>query len=154
FIPPQSIEEQWNIAGLEKHLAAEFSLPLPVQKWLDEDENLHEESLRERILEAAQKAYDEKSERYGPVIREIEKQVMLQVLDSHWKEHLASMDHLRQGIGLRAYAQRNPKQEYKREAFELFQSMLNTIQHETIRILARIEPMSQEQVEDMERRQR
>jgi preprotein translocase subunit SecA len=154
FIPPQSIEEQWDIAGLEKHLAAEYNLQLPVQKWLDEDEELHEETLRERILDAAQKAYDEKCERFGEVIRDIEKQVMLQVLDSHWKEHLANMDHLRQGIGLRAYAQKNPKQEYKREAFELFQSMLNNIQSETIRILARVEPMSQEQMEEMERRQR
>ncbi|MGQ9426004.1 preprotein translocase subunit SecA [Gilvimarinus sp. F26214L] len=154
FVPPQSIEEQWDIPGLEQHLAAEFHLQLPVQKWLDEDENLHEESLRERILDAAQKAYDEKCERFGDVIRDIEKQVMLQVLDSRWKEHLANMDHLRQGIGLRAYAQKNPKQEYKREAFELFQSMLNGIQQETIRILARIEPMSQEQVAEMERRQR
>ncbi|MCW8196540.1 preprotein translocase subunit SecA [Proteobacteria bacterium 005FR1] len=154
FIPPQSIEEQWDIPGLEQHLSAEYNLQLPIQKWLDEDENLHEETLRERILEAAQKAYDEKSERFGEVIRDIEKQVMLQVLDSHWKEHLANMDHLRQGIGLRAYAQKNPKQEYKREAFELFQSMLSNIQHETIRILARVEPMTQEQMEEMERRQR
>ncbi|MEX1031876.1 MAG: preprotein translocase subunit SecA [Cellvibrionaceae bacterium] len=154
FVPPQSIEEQWDIPGLEQHLAAEYGLSLPLQKWLDEDENLHEESLRERIIEAAQNAYDEKCARFGEVIRDIEKQVMLQVLDRHWKEHLANMDHLRQGIGLRAYAQKNPKQEYKREAFELFQTMLNNIQHETIRILARVEPMSQEQMEEMERRQR
>jgi preprotein translocase subunit SecA len=154
FVPPQSIEEQWDIAGLEQHLAAEYHLQLPVRQWLDEDEDLHEESLREKILDAAQRAYDEKCERFGEVIRDIEKQVMLQVLDSHWKEHLANMDHLRQGIGLRAYAQKNPKQEYKREAFELFQSMLNNIQQETIRLLARVEPMSEEQVVEMERRQR
>ncbi len=154
FIPPQSIEEQWNVAGLEQHLTAEYGVKLPIQEWLEKDSSLHEESLREKILAEIQAAYDEKCERFGPVIREIEKQIMLQVLDNHWKEHLASMDHLRQGIGLRAYAQKNPKQEYKREAFEMFQGMLSAIQHEVIRILARIEPMTQEQVDEMERRQR
>lgn len=154
FIPPMSIEDQWDVPGLTQHLAAEFNLPLPIQQWLDEEDSLDEEGLRERIIQAAQEAYDAKRERIGDVIKEIEKQVMLQVLDSRWKEHLAQMDHLRQGIGLRAYAQRNPKQEYKREAFELFQSMLNGIQRETIAILARVEPMTQEQIEEMERRQR
>ncbi|GAB1259433.1 preprotein translocase subunit SecA [Aurantivibrio plasticivorans] len=154
FIPPQSIEEQWNVAGLEQHLTAEYGVKLPIQEWLEKDSSLHEESLRDKILAEIQAAYDEKCERFGPVIREIEKQIMLQVLDNHWKEHLASMDHLRQGIGLRAYAQKNPKQEYKREAFEMFQGMLSAIQHEVIRILARIEPMTQEQVDEMERRQR
>ena len=154
FIPPQSMEEQWDVAGLEQHLAAEFGIQLPVKQWLDEDDTVDEEGLREKILGAVQKSYDEKCERFGEPIKSIEKQIMLQVLDNLWKEHLANMDHLRQGIGLRAYAQKNPKQEYKRESFELFQTMLNNIQHEVIRILARIEPMTPEQVEDMERRQR
>ncbi|MGI1678437.1 MAG: preprotein translocase subunit SecA [Cellvibrionaceae bacterium] len=154
FVPPQSIEEQWDISGLEQQLTTDYGLSLPVQEWLDADKNLHEDSLREKILDAAQAAYDEKCERFGTVIREIEKQIMLQVLDNFWKEHLANMDHLRQGIGLRAYAQKNPKQEYKREAFEMFQNMLSEIQHEVIKVLARVEPMTQEQVEEMERRQR
>ncbi|MGH1469778.1 MAG: preprotein translocase subunit SecA [Cellvibrionaceae bacterium] len=154
FIPPQSIEEQWDISGLEQHLSTDYGLSLPIKDWLDSDKNLHEDSLREKILDAAQAGYDEKCERFGTVIREIEKQIMLQVLDNYWKEHLSNMDHLRQGIGLRAYAQKNPKQEYKREAFEMFQGMLSDIQHEVIKVLARVEPMTQEQVEEMERRQR
>ncbi|MBB3169095.1 preprotein translocase subunit SecA [Simiduia aestuariiviva] len=152
FIPPQSMEEQWDIAGLESNLDVELGLKLTIQQWLDEDKSVHEATIRERVLEAAQKAYDEKSARIGEVIKDIERQIMLQVLDMQWKEHLASMDHLRQGIGLRAYAQRNPKQEYKREAFELFQSMLNTIKLEVIKILARVEPITQEQIDEMERR--
>ncbi len=154
FIPPQSIEEQWDVAGLEKYLGTDLHVVLPVQKWLDEDDQLDEVKLRETIITAVQKSYDEKCERFGSYIRDIEKQIMLQVLDNHWKEHLSNMDHLRQGIGLRAYAQKNPKQEYKRESFELFQTMLNDIQREVIHILARIEPMSQEQVQEMELRQR
>lgn len=153
FIPPQSIEEQWDVEALEQHLIAEYGLDLSINKWLDEDDNLHEENLRKRLLTEVQKAYDEKGERFGSVIRNIEKQIMLQVLDKHWKEHLASMDYLRQGINLRSYAQKNPKQEYKRESFELFQTMLGSIQHEVIRILARVEPMTREQMEEMERRQ-
>jgi len=154
FVPPQSIEEQWDVAGLEKFLTTDYHLTLPLQQWLDEDDQFDEEKLREKIVVEAQKSYDEKCERFGVSIRDIEKQIMLQVLDNHWKEHLANMDHLRQGIGLRAYAQKNPKQEYKRESFELFQTMLNEIQREVIQILARIEPMSQEQVQEMEARQR
>ncbi|WP_339898782.1 preprotein translocase subunit SecA [uncultured Gilvimarinus sp.] len=151
-VPPQSIEDQWDIPGLEKQLEADFGLQLPVQQWLNEDDNLHEETLRERIQQAVQQAYSEKCERIGEVMREIERQVMLQVLDNSWKEQLASMDHLRQGINLRSYAQRNPKQEYKREAFFLFQEMLETVKRESINMLARVEPVSREQMEEMERR--
>ncbi|WP_041522479.1 preprotein translocase subunit SecA [Gilvimarinus agarilyticus] len=151
-VPPQSIEDQWDILGLEKQLEADFGLQLPVQQWLNEDDNLHEETLRERIQQAVQQAYSEKCERIGEVMREIERQVMLQVLDNSWKEQLASMDHLRQGINLRSYAQRNPKQEYKREAFFLFQEMLETVKRESINMLARVEPVSREQMEEMERR--
>ena len=151
FIPPQSLEEQWDVPGLEQHIEAEFGLALPVQEWLDSDDQLHEESLREKVAAALQGAYDEKCQRVGDVMREVEKQIMLQVLDMLWKEHLANMDHLRQGIGLRAYAQKNPKQEYKRESFELFQQMLDSLKHEVVRVLARVEPVTEEQMEEMER---
>lgn len=154
FIPPQSMEEQWDVPGLEQHLKNEYGLDMPLQQWLKDDDQLDEEKLRKRIGETLQTAYDEKSERFGDIIQSIEKQIMLQVLDNDWKEHLANMDHLRQGIGLRAYAQKNPKQEYKRESFELFQNMLANIQQEVIRVLARIEPMTPEQMEEMQRRQR
>ena len=152
FIAPQSLEEQWDIPGLEQHIESEFGAKLPIQQWLDEDDQLHEETLREKISAELQALYAQKCERIGAVMRDIEKQIMLQVLDMLWKEHLANMDHLRQGIGLRAYAQRNPKQEYKRESFQLFQEMLNNIKHEVVRILYRVEPVSEEQMREMERR--
>ena len=152
FIPPQSVAEQWDIPGLEKALQSDFGADLTVQKWLDEDEKLYEEPLRERIIADIGAVYKEKAERIGPVIRTLEKQVMLQVLDTLWKEHLQAMDMLRQGIGLRAYAQRNPKQEYKRESFEMFEALLDKLKTEVARILLRIEPMSQQQLEEMERK--
>ncbi len=154
FIPPQSIEEQWDIAGLERTLETEFGLKVPVQKWLDDDDKLYEEPLREKIAAAFEARYQEKSERIGPIMRTLEKQVMLQVLDTLWKEHLQSMDYLRQGIGLRAYAQKNPKQEYKRESFEMFQQLLDNLKHEVTRILFRVEPMTEEEMAENERRQR
>lgn len=154
FIPPQSIEDQWDIPGLEKQIETDFGLRLPIAKWLEEDTRLHEEPLRERILAEIQGAYDAKCERVGDILLEIEKQVMLQVLDNAWKEHLATMDHLRQGINLRSYAQRNPKQEYKREAFELFQNLLLTVKRETIHLMARVEPITREQMEAMENQRR
>ena len=151
FIPPQSIEEQWDIPGLEKHLLQEYGAELHIQKWLDEDDKLHEDSLREKIVNTLNDVYVDKEKRFGEVIRTIEKQIMLQVLDQLWKEHLQNMDHLRQGINLRAYAQRNPKQEYKRESFELFQKLLDDLKAEVTKILFRIEPISQEQAAEMER---
>ncbi|HSX51268.1 MAG TPA: preprotein translocase subunit SecA [Cellvibrio sp.] len=154
YIPPQSIEDQWNISGLEKQIEADFGLSLSISKWLEEDTRLHEEILRKKILAAIQGAYDAKCERVGEIMLEIEKQVMLQVLDNAWKEHLATMDHLRQGINLRSYAQKNPKQEYKREAFELFQSLLMTVKRETVHLMARVEPISREQMEEMENQRR
>ena len=154
FIPPQSIEDQWDVPGLEKQLEADFGLRLPIGKWLEEDTRLHEETLRQKILGEVQGAYDAKCARIGDIMLEIEKQVMLQVLDNAWKEHLATMDHLRQGINLRSYAQKNPKQEYKREAFELFQSLLFTVKRETIQLLARVEPITREQMEEMENQRR
>lgn len=154
FIPPQSIEDQWNIAGLEKQIETDFGLSLSISKWLEEDTRLHEETLRKKILADIQAAYDAKCERVGDIMLEIEKQVMLQVLDNAWKEHLATMDHLRQGINLRSYAQKNPKQEYKREAFELFQNLLMTVKRETVHLMARVEPISREQMEEMENQRR
>ncbi len=110
--------------------------------------------MRKKILAEIQGAYDAKCERVGDIMLEIEKQVMLQVLDNAWKDHLATMDHLRQGINLRSYAQKNPKQEYKRESFELFQSLLMTVKRETIYLMARVEPISREQMEEMENQRR
>ena len=113
--------------GLEQSLQTEFNIKLPVKQWLDEDDNLHEESLREKIVTAVRGNYQVKEDSVGADIRLFEKQIMLQILDTLWKEHLASMDYLRQGIHLRAYAQKQPKQEYKREAFELFEELLHNV---------------------------
>lgn len=154
YIPPQSLAEQWDIPGLENYFAAEFGLQLSVQQWLDDDDRLHEEGIRERIQQYMTEAYEEKESRIGADLRVIERQVMLQVLDTLWKEHLSNMDYLRQGIGLRAYAQKNPRQEYKRESFELFQQMLENVKLETIRFLSRVEVRSHEDTEELERQQR
>jgi preprotein translocase subunit SecA len=154
FVPPQSLAEQWDIPGLEEHLSTEFGLKLPIQQWLDEDSRLHEEGLRNRIQQAMSERYEQKAQSIGEDIRTIERQVMLQVLDTLWKEHLSNMDHLRQGIGLRAYAAKNPKQEYKRESFMLFREMLDNIKLETIKFLCRVEVRSHEEIEALERRQR
>ena len=139
-IPPQSLEEQWNIPELEENLAREFDLRLPIAQWLKEDSTLHEEQLRARILAELEGVHATKSATVGPeVMRNFEKAVMLQVLDAQWKDHLAAMDHLREGIHLRGYAQQDPKQEYKREAFELFSSMLDRIKREVISLVTRVE---------------
>ena len=139
-IPPQSLEEQWDVEGLQKALETEYGLVLPIQQWLEEDNSLHEDPLRERIVSAAVEAYRSKESTVGAaVMRQFEKSILLQVLDRHWKEHLAAVDYLRQGIHLRGYAQRNPKQEYKREAFEMFSAMLDRIHQEAISVLARIQ---------------
>jgi preprotein translocase subunit SecA len=139
FIPPMSVEEQWDIPGLENQLESEFGLTLPVAQWLEEDTGLHEETLRERIVAAVQAAYDEKSSGIGSGMRQLEKQIMLQVLDTLWKEHLQVMDQLRQGIHLRAYANKNPKQEYKRESFALFEALLQRLKSEVIRFLSHVQ---------------
>ncbi|QSX41175.1 preprotein translocase subunit SecA [Shewanella cyperi] len=155
YIPPQSVEELWDVAGLEERLAQEFALRLPVQEWLDKEEDLHEDTLRERILDVWNQAYQAKAQMVGPqVLRQFEKAVMMQTLDGLWKEHLAAMDHLRQGIHLRGYAQKNPKQEYKRESFELFQQMLETLKHDVIAILSKVQVQAQSEVEEMEARRR
>jgi preprotein translocase subunit SecA len=155
YIPPQSIDDMWDVSGLEDRLKADFLIELPIQEWLDQDENLHEEPLREKILQSLVDEYKKKEEQVGEiVIRHFEKSVMLQNLDSHWKEHLASMDHLRQGIGLRSYAQKNPKQEYKREAFELFSEMLENIKFEVISILSKVQVKDSDDVEAAEEKRR
>jgi preprotein translocase subunit SecA len=154
FIPPMSVEEQWDIAGLEALLETDFAIQLPVQQWLDEDKSVDEEAIRERVVQAIQAAYDEKSELVGPDMRRIEKQVMLQILDQLWKDHLATMDQLRQGIHLRAYAQKNPKQEYKRESFELFQTLLNNLKFEVIKFLSHVQIQRPDEAELIEQRRR
>jgi len=155
YIPPQSLAEQWDIEGLETHLRTEFAIELPVQQWLDEDSKLYEETIRERILAEVDKAYAEKEASVGEkTMRLVEKQMMLQVLDNLWKEHLATMDHLRQGIHLRGYGQKNPKQEYKRESFGLFQELLRNIKHDTIRVLSHIRVRREEEIREEEERRR
>ncbi|MCB1864558.1 MAG: preprotein translocase subunit SecA [Chromatiales bacterium] len=140
FMPRGSLEEQWDVDGLTHALAAEFALELPIRDWLDADDDLHEEALRERIFDQLKERYADKERRASStVMRDIEKAVMLQVVDGQWKDHLAAMDYLRQGIHLRGYAQKNPKQEYKREAFEMFTGLLESIKRETIAILSRIQ---------------
>jgi preprotein translocase subunit SecA len=153
-IPPQSMPEQWNIAQLEDDLKLEFGASVPVQIWLDDDKSLYEETLRDRILEEIEKAFELKEATYGSeIIRHLEKVIMLQTLDTQWKEHLAEMDYLRKGIGLRGYAQKNPKQEYKREAFEMFTEMLDRVKLEVITILSKVQLREESDVDELERRQ-
>ena len=154
FIPPQSLEEQWDISGLEKALAVEFSAKLPLQQWLDQDQRFGEEQLRDKVVACVQTAYEERYAHIGSAMREIERQIMLQLLDTLWKDHLTNMDQLRQGIGLRAYAQKNPKQEYKRESYDLFEQLLENIKHETIKYLSHVEVSSKDDVERMEQQRK
>jgi preprotein translocase subunit SecA len=153
-IAPGSMEEQWDVAGLEKALASQYSLDLPLRQLLDEDNTLNEEGLRKRILEAADAYYREKEALVGAEgLRQFERAVMLQSMDTHWREHLSALDHLRQGIHLRGYAQKQPKQEYKREAFELFSSMLTAIKSEVTQITLTVQVRSQEDVQAVEPRE-
>jgi preprotein translocase subunit SecA len=140
YIPPQSLEEQWDVEGLTEALKEQYDLQSPIQQWLDEDDDLHEETLRQRILDQIIDVYKAKEAQAGPEqMRRIEKEVMLYVLDTQWKEHLAAMDYLRNSIHLRGYAQKNPKQEYKREAFEMFSAMLGAMKQEVVQILTRLQ---------------
>ncbi len=154
FIPPMSVEEQWDVPGLERQLEAEFTVALPLTQWLEDDKGLHEESLRQRIVDSVQSAYDAKAAEVGEGMRQLEKQIMLQVLDTLWKEHLATMDQLRQGIHLRAYANKNPKQEYKRESFELFQNLLERLKYEVVRFLSHVQVQRRDEAEAIERQRR
>jgi preprotein translocase subunit SecA len=152
YIPPESLEEMWDVPGLEERLRADFQVELPLQQWLDEDDKLFEEKLREKIHAEIDAAYQAKVDMVGEdVMRQFEKAVMLQSLDNHWKEHLAAMDYLRQGIHLRGYAQKNPKQEYKRESFELFAAMLDNLKAEVISLLSKVKVQAQEDVDAVER---
>src|SRR5687768_2154671 len=154
YVPAQSVEEQWDIPGLEKAMAAEYQLSLPLQEWLEKEPDLHEESLHERIIEAARELYSGKVDQVGTnVMHQYERAVMLQSLDTHWREHLAALDHLRQGIHLRGYAQKNPKQEYKREAFELFSAMLEEIKSEVTRTLMTVQIRSADELAAAEERE-
>jgi preprotein translocase subunit SecA len=144
YIPPQSLEEQWDVAGLENALESEFELQLDIRTWLETDTSLHEETLRARVLQELERTCAQKEAQVStPVMRFIEKKILLDTLDAHWKEHLAAMDYLRQGIHLRGYAQKNPKQEYKREAFEMFSAMLERIQHDVVSQLAQLQFQAQ-----------
>ena len=155
YIVPGSIDEQWNIAGLSSALKEEFGLDVDIASWLQEDEDLHEETLRERIVTEIQNQANAKEAMTGAeLMRHFEKAITLQTLDSQWKEHLAQMDYLRQGINLRGYAQKDPKQEFKREAFNMFTSMLERIKHDVVSLIARVELRAEEDVKAVEERRR
>jgi len=152
YIPPESVEEQWDVPGLEKALQADINLNLPLQKMLEENPDLHEETLRERVFEAASQTYAAKEALAGAeVMRQFERAVMLQSIDNHWREHLAALDHLRQGIHLRSYAQKNPKQEYKREAFNLFSALLDTVKREVTQVTMLVQVKTEADVEAVEK---
>ncbi len=155
YIATQSLAEMWDIPGLEERLKQDFLIELPISQWLADDNKLYEEKLRERIEEAVEQAYKQKEEMVGEsVLRQFEKAIMLQSLDQHWKDHLAAMDHLRQGIHLRGYAQKNPKQEYKRESFELFSEMLENLKIDVVGILSKVQVRAEEDVEKVEEQHR
>lgn len=155
YIPPQSLEEMWDVPGLEQRLKDDFDLEMPIAQWLDDEPGLHEETLRERVLEQTLVQYQRKEEIVGSdMMRNFEKGVMLQTLDSLWKEHLAAMDYLRQGIHLRGYAQKDPKQEYKRESFAMFAAMLESLKYEVISTLSKVQVRMPEEVEAMEQQRR
>jgi preprotein translocase subunit SecA len=151
-IPPGSVEEQWDVPALEKTLETDVGLVLPLQKMLEDNPDLHEETLRERIFQAAEEAYQAKEQQASSgVMRQFERAIMLQSLDNHWREHLAALDHLRQGIHLRSYAQKNPKQEYKREAFELFAALLDTVKREVTQVTMLVQVKNEADVEAVDK---
>ena len=155
YIAPGSMDEQWDINGLETAIETEFAQKFDIQGWLDADDDLHEETLREKILAELEKAYEEKEAFTGPeTMRHFEKSVMLQVLDQSWKEHLAAMDYLRQGIHLRGYAQKNPKQEYKREAFEMFTGLLERIKIDVVSVLSKVQVRTESDVAAVDEQRR
>jgi preprotein translocase subunit SecA len=157
FVPPGSVAEQWDTAGLGTAIERDFGLKLDVRSWLESDQALDEQGVRKRVVDEIAGGYEQKVTTYGvPFMRHVEKAIMLQQLDVHWREHLAAMDYMRQGIHLRGYAQKNPKQEYKREAFELFSSMLDRIKFDTVTILSKLQVRSQEEIEreEQERQRR
>ena len=149
-VPEGTVEEQWDINGLEKELQNEWQLPVPVSQWLKENEDLGDEAILARIVEEADKRYHAKIERVGAeAFGNFERSIMLQSIDQHWREHLSALEHLRQGIHLRGYAQKNPKQEYKREAFELFENLLGIIRTEVSRVLMNVQIQSAAEAEQV-----
>jgi len=155
YIPPQSLEDMWDIPALEERLQTDFDLSLPISEWLEKEHQLYEETLRERIIERSLESYREKGEIVGmAAMRNFEKGVMLQTLDTLWKEHLAAMDYLRQGIHLRGYAQKDPKQEYKRESFAMFGNMLESLKYEVVSILCKVQVRMPEEVDAIEQQRR
>jgi len=155
FVPPGSIDEQWDIKGLETALEGEFGISLPISRWINSDEVQSEDVLRQRISQAVTNHFEAREAQVGgEVMRHFEKALMLNVLDQQWKDHLANMDYLRQGIHLRGYAQKQPMQEYKRESYEMFSRLLESIQHEVVRILARVQVRAQEDVEAVDAQRR
>ncbi len=154
YIPPESVEEQWDVPTLEAQLNEEFGVEMPLVQMLEDNPDLHEETLRSNIIDKAEAMYTEKVALAGEeVMHQFERSVMLQSIDNHWREHLAALDHLRQGIHLRSYAQKNPKQEYKREAFELFESLLNTVKHEVTKISLLVQINTDDPVETPEQQE-
>lgn len=151
FVPAESVEEQWDIPGLQQELSTEWQLDVPLVEMTNSDKNLTDEDLLKLILKAADESYQAKIDLVGKdAFAGFERSVMLQSIDTHWREHLAALDHLRQGIHLRGYAQKNPKQEYKREAFELFSQMLDLIKNDVTRTLMQVRIQSREEVEAAE----
>ncbi len=154
YVPPQSLEEQWDIPALETRLRQDFALDLPIQQWLEEDNQFNEDTLRERVVESAVNEYQRKEQMVGKeTMRNFEKGIMLQTLDELWKEHLAAMDRLRQGIHLRSYAQKDPKQEYKKESFAMFTEMLDALKMSVVKTLSRVQVRSAEEVEQAQQQQ-
>jgi len=155
YIPPNSLEEQWDISGLTRALESEFNLKLDIAEWLASDNSLHEETLKQKILDESIKAYQAKeSQVSAESMRHLEKSIMLNVLDSQWKDHLVTMEYMRQSINLRSYAQKDPKQEYKREAFLLFTSMLESIKRDVIGLLSRVQLKMESDVDSFDRQWR
>lgn len=151
YVPPESVEEQWDVSALQTALEADWHVQLPLTEMLEKEANLTDDDLRERVVGAAREAYQAKVDQVGTESwSQFERSIMLQAIDTHWREHLSALDYLRQGIHLRGYAQKNPKQEYKREAFELFSGMLDRIRDDVVRVLMTVRVQSQEQVEQAE----
>jgi len=150
-VPPESVEEQWDVAALTSVLAGEYQITAPVADWMKADAELTDETLRDRVVDLAEAAWRERERLVGPeLMRQFERSLMLQTLDHHWRDHLAALDHLRQGIHLRGYAQKNPKQEYKREAFELFSDMLDRIKHDVVKVVLTVTVRSEQDVQAVE----
>jgi preprotein translocase subunit SecA len=151
FVPPDSIDEQWDLSGLEQALDGEFGVHVPLTRWAEAGELTNEQVIRERVEEAVNNHFDAKEAETGPeVMRHFEKALTLNVLDQQWKDHLARMDYLRQGIHLRGYAQKQPMQEYKREAFEMFSTLMDSVEHDVVKLLARVQVRAEEDVEAVE----